>query len=180
MKITKLVAVCALSCASAFSALAQQATPVSNYNPADAFGPLFYTQNGNEFRSANGAPGVKYWQNRVDYNITANLDETQNLVTGSVTLTYKNNSPDQLPYLWLQLDQNTFKDGSRGKQITPSKSRYGAQGEKFSGGYEIKNVIVSKKSGDVKFTSVIEDTRMQIRLDQPLGANGDVITIKID
>ena len=180
MKITRLIALCAFSCASALSAFAQQAAPVSNYNSADAFGPLFYTQNGNEFRSASGAPGAKYWQNRVDYNITANLDETQNLVTGSVTLTYKNNSPDQLPYLWLQLDQNTFKENSRGKQITPSRSRYGAQGEKFDGGYQIKNVSVSKKSSAVKFTSLIEDTRMQIRLDQPLAANGDVITIKID
>ncbi|RZL42467.1 MAG: M1 family peptidase, partial [Pedobacter sp.] len=175
-----------LVCATfAFSASAQQAAtpstaPTTNYSPAEAFGPLFYTQNGNEFRSANGAPGAKYWQNRVDYNITASLDETKSMVSGTVTITYKNNSPDKLPYLWLQLDQNTFKEGSRGQQVTPARSRYGAQGEKFDGGYKINNVSVSQKVGAVKFTSIIEDTRMQIRLAQPLAANGDVVTVKMD
>lgn len=183
MKLTKLINFGLVCCVFAFSASAQQTAPpvpAPNYNPAEAFGPLFYTQNGNEFRSANGAPGPKYWQNRVDYNITANLDETKNIVSGTVTITYKNNSPDKLPYLWLQLDQNTFKETSRGYAITPSRSRYGAQGEKFDGGYKIQNVSVAQKGGVVKFTSIVEDTRMQIRLDQPLAPNGDLITIKMD
>lgn len=180
MKINKLIALCYVGCAFVFSANAQQTAPTTNYSPAEAFGPLFYTQNGNEFRSAMGIPGPKYWQNRVDYNITASLDDTKSLVTGSVTITYKNNSPDKLPYLWLQLDQNTFKNDSRGKQITPARSRYGAQGETFDAGYKIQNVSVSQKSAAVKFKSIVEDTRMQIRLDQPMAANGDVVTIKID
>ncbi|WP_246474734.1 hypothetical protein [Pedobacter roseus] len=143
MKLTKLINFGLVCCVFAFSASAQQATtpaPATNYNPADAFGPLFYTQNGNEFRSAIGAPGPKYWQNHVDYNITANLDETKNMVSGTVTITYKNNSPDKLPYLWLQLDQNTFKETSRGYAITPSRSRYGAQGEKFDGGIKSRTL----------------------------------------
>lgn len=185
LRINKLITLCLVCCLVAFKASAQQATtpatpPVSNYVPSDAFGPLFYTQNGNEFRSAIGAPGPKYWQNRVDYNITANLDETKNTITGTVTITYKNNSPDKLPYLWLQLDQNTFKETSRGYAITPSRSRYGAQGEKFDGGYKIQNISVSQKAAPIKFTSLVEDTRMQIRLDQPLAANGDLVTIKMD
>ena len=158
-----------------------QTTPnTTNYSSADAFGPLFYNQNGNEYRSASGAPGPKYWQNRVDYNITANLDETKHMVSGTITITYKNNSPDKLPYLWLQLDQNTFKETSRGYAVTPAGSRYGAQGEKFEGGYKIENLSVSQKAAQVKFTSLIEDTRMQIRLDQPMAAGGDIITIKMD
>lgn len=180
MKINKLIALCYVGCAFVFSANAQQTAPTTNYSPAEAFGPLFYTQNGNEFRSAMGIPGPKYWQNHVDYNIIASLDDTKSLVTGSVTITYKNNSPDKLPYLWLQLDQNTFKNDSRGKQITPARSRYGAQGETFDAGYKIQNVSVSQKSAAVKFKSIVEDTRMQIRLDQPMAANGDVVTIKID
>jgi len=183
MKLTKLITLCLVCCVFAFSASAQQTTtpaPATNYNPAEAFGPLFYTQNGNEFRSAIGAPGPKYWQNRVDYNITANLDETKNTVTGTVTITYKNNSPDKLPYLWLQLDQNTFKETSRGYAITPAHSRYGAQGEKFDGGYKIQNISVTQKAAAVKFTSLVEDTRMQIRLDQPMAANGDIVTVKMD
>ncbi|GGI22195.1 M1 family metallopeptidase [Pedobacter mendelii] len=185
IRLNKLFTTCLVCLTVAFSASAQQASttqsvPTTNYSPADAFGPLFYTQNGNEFRSANGAPGAKYWQNRVDYNITASLDETKNIISGTVTITYKNNSPDKLPYLWLQLDQNTFKDGSRGKQVTPARSRYGAQGEAFDGGYKIQNLNVSQKAGAVKFTSIIEDTRMQIRLAQPLAANGGIVTIKMD
>lgn len=177
MKINKILTLCLFCCATAISATAQQ---TSNYSSAEAFGPLFYTQNGNEFRSAIGAPGPKYWQNRVDYNITANLDDTKNLITGTVTITYKNNSPDKLPYVWLQLDQNTFKNDSRGKQVTPARSRYGAQGEQFEAGYKISNVSVAQKAAAIKFTSLIEDTRMQIRLDQPMAANGDIITIKMD
>jgi hypothetical protein len=157
-----------------------QDKPVSKYNAEEAFGPLFYTQNGNEYRSASGAPGPKYWQNRVDYNISASLDEATNKVTASITITYKNNSPEKLPYLWLQLDQNSFKENSRGQAITPLTSRYGAKGDKIDGGYNISNVSVSQKSKAVKFTSLVEDTRMQIRLDQPMAANGDVVVIKMD
>jgi len=163
-----------------FAQTTPPATSTTNYSPADAFGPLFYTQNGNDFRSASGAPGAKYWQNRVDYNITANLDDVKNTISGTITITYKNNSPDKLPYLWLQLDQNTFKETSRGYAITPARSRYGAQGEKFDGGYKIENLSVLQKAAPVKFTSLIEDTRMQIRLTQPMAPNGDLITIKMD
>lgn len=166
----------------AFSAAvdAQQAPPVSNYDQHQAFSPLFYTQNGNEFRSASGYPGAKYWQNKADYAIAATLDDVSNTVTGTVTITYKNNSPDKLPYLWLQLDQNLFEEHSRGNALIKTGSRYGARGEKVNGGYKISGLSVAKKSGPVKFSSITEDTRMQIRLDQPLGAAGDVITVKMN
>jgi hypothetical protein len=159
-----------LVCLFSLTSFAQQTPPTTNYVPGDAFGPLFYTQNGNEYRSASGAPRAKILANRVDYNITATLDDTKNMVSGTITITYKNNSPDKLPYLWLQLDQNTFKETSRGYAVTPPVSRYGAQGEKFDGGYKIKNISVSQKALPVKFTSLVEDTRMQIRLDQPMAA----------
>lgn len=152
----------------------------SKYNPHLAFSPLFYTQNGNEFRSASGYPGAKYWQNRADYNISAVLDDQKNTVTGTVTITYKNNSPDQLPYIWLQLDQNLFEHNSRGNGLIKAGSRYGARGEKVNGGYQITDLAVSQKAQGVKFTSIIEDTRMQIRLDKPLAANGELITIKMN
>jgi hypothetical protein len=60
----------------------------------------------NEYRSASGAPGPAYWQQRADYNITCELDEQNLRLTGSETITYFNNSPDQLRYIWLQLDEN--------------------------------------------------------------------------
>lgn len=151
----------------------------SKYVPEEAFGPLFYTQNGNEYRSASGAPGPKYWQNKVDYHVSASLDEATSKITATVTITYKNNSPEKLPYLWLQLDQNSFKEDSRGLAITPLQSRYGTRGEKFNGGYNISNVSIAQKGKEMKFTSLVEDTRMQLRLAEPMGA-GDVVVIKMD
>lgn len=159
---------------------AQQPSAVSKYDPHAAFSPLFYTQNGNEYRSASGAPGPKYWQNRADYNITATLDDKKNTVSGTVTITYKNNSPDQLPFLWLQLDQNLFEKDSRGNGLIKAGSRYGARGEKVDGGYTITDLSVAQKALPVKFTSITEDTRMQIRLDKPMAANGDQLTIKMN
>ncbi len=116
----------------------------------------------------------------MDYTISSNLDEANNKVTGSVTITYKNNSPDKLPYLWLQLDQNLFAPGSRGNALIAAGSRYGARGEKLEGGYKIEGLSVSQKAKPVKFTSLIEDTRMQIRLDQPMAAGGDIVIIKMN
>jgi hypothetical protein len=176
----KLSALILLACSFSFNSDAQQALPESKYDSHAAFSPLFYTTNGNEFRSASGYPGPKYWQNKVDYNISANLDDATNTISGTVTITYKNNSPDKLPYLWLQLDQNLFSPKSRGSELIAAGSRYGSRGEKVNGGYTIKGLAVSQKSKAVKFTSIIEDTRMQIRLDQPMAASGDVITIKMD
>ncbi len=64
----------------------------------------------NEYRTASGAPGPKYWQQRADYTIKCELDETRMRLTGSETITYFNNSPDLLTFLWLQLDENEHSD----------------------------------------------------------------------
>jgi hypothetical protein len=175
-----LLALCALTFGSATYAQQASTPAAGNYDTHTAFNPFFYTSNGNEFRSASGYPGPKYWQNRADYNISATLDEAKNTVRGTVTITYKNNSPDQLPFLWLQLDQNLFAKSSRGNSLIPKGSRYGARGEQIDGGYDIKNLTVLQKGKAVKFSSLVEDTRMQIRLDQPMAASGDLITIKMD
>lgn len=170
----------ALLCFLSLGVLAQENTAVSNYDPHAAFSPLFYTHNGNEYRSASGAPGPKYWQNRADYNITANLDEAKNTVSGTVTITYKNNSPDRLPFLWLQLDQNLFSPDSRGNSLIASGSRYGSRGEQLKGGYKINGIEVFQKMKPVKFSTLTEDTRMQIRLAAPMEPNGDMISIKMN
>lgn len=182
LQIVQKTLLCAVLFAFSMGTYAQETSTAgaTNYDQHAAFSPLFYTQNGNEFRSASGYPGAKYWQNRADYTITANLDDKSNTVSGTVSITYKNNSPDQLPYLWLQLDQNLFEEHSRGNGLIKAGSRYGARGEKVDGGYKISGLSVFKKTLPVKFSSITEDTRMQIRLDQPLGASGDIITIKMN
>ncbi len=66
----------------------------------------------NSFRTASGAPGPDYWQQKVDYDIDVSLDEETHQVTGSEKILYHNNSPDTLTYLWVQLDQNNFSQDS--------------------------------------------------------------------
>jgi hypothetical protein len=82
-----------------------QNNPGSNHaNKFEQLGTTLPTPN--EYRTASGAPGPKYWQQRADYNIKCELDETKQRLTGSETVTYYNNSPDVLTYLWFQLDEN--------------------------------------------------------------------------
>ncbi len=66
----------------------------------------------NEYRTGSGAPGPKYWQQRADYVINAELNDDNQSITGSETILYYNNSPDVLKYLWLQLDQNINAKGN--------------------------------------------------------------------
>lgn len=160
----------------AFSAttFAQEAP---KYDYTEAFKPFFYPQTGTETRSASGQPGHKYWQNSADYQLNVSLDEAKNEITGSAEITYTNKSPDQLGFLWLQLDQNLFAKDSRGNAVVPlSGSRNGAHGEAFDGGYKIKSVKYDGK--DVKYT--ISDTRMQVDLPNDLKANGGVAKLKIE
>ncbi len=82
-----------------------QNNPGSNHgNKFEQLGTILPTPN--EQRTASGAPGVKYWQQRADYNIKCELDEKNLKLIGSETITYVNNSPDVLTYIWLQLDEN--------------------------------------------------------------------------
>src|SRR5688500_17702795 len=82
----------------------------------------------NTIRTGTGAPGPDYWQQRVDYVIRASLDTVAQRVTGEERITYSNNSPDTLRYLWIQLDQNLFNGTSRGSRIFDQDSRFGTQG----------------------------------------------------
>ncbi|MFC5412050.1 M1 family metallopeptidase, partial [Larkinella bovis] len=93
--------------------LRAQAPSTPNYKANDRFeqlGPVLPTPN--TFRTASGAPGRDFFQNRADYNIKVELDDANQKITGSETVTYYNNSPDALKYLWLQLDQNIFETNS--------------------------------------------------------------------
>ena len=79
--------------------------PGSNHgNKFEALGTILPSPN--EYRTASGAPGPKYWQQKADYDIKCTLDEDKQVLTGSETITYSNNSPNELTYLWLQLDEN--------------------------------------------------------------------------
>lgn len=153
--------------------------PETKYDPHVLFSPLFYPTGSTITRAATGEPNVGYWQNKADYSITASLNDITHEVTGSVTITYKNNSPHALSFLWLQLDQNLFNRESRGQARMPldSRSRYGDSKSSFNGGYKIPSV---KYENGAAANYIITDTRMQIRLDKILKPGGDVIKFKID
>jgi hypothetical protein len=159
--------------------------PISKYDYYDAFAPFFYSKDGTSTRSASGQPGFAYWQNRADYKLSATLNEVNNEIVGTSVIKYTNNSPDTMNFLWMYLDQNLFKQDSRGNAIIPVEgSRNGAQGQIFDGGHKIKSVkIVTTSKGiatekEVKY--LITDTRMQIFLPQELKSKGGSATIKID
>jgi hypothetical protein len=87
-------------------------TAVSDYPPvADSsiFAPLTVPPAPSATRLANGAPGPKYWQNRADYDLQAIIDTTTNTLRGTMTMRYTNNSPNALPFLWFQTEQNAFR-----------------------------------------------------------------------
>jgi hypothetical protein len=138
----------------------------------------------NTIRTASGAPGHAYWQQRADYTIRATLDEANRSITGAETITYHNNSPDTLSYLWLQLDQNLFKPDSDARTTATvisreawAKARGAEDGMKFEsmrgllesrsfeGGYTIKSVK-GPDGQPLKFT--INRTMMRIDLPQTL------------
>lgn len=157
---------------------AASAQTTSRYNQHEVFDPLFYTSNGDEYRSASGAPGPKYWQNRADYKINVTLDTAQHTVTGTTIINYKNNSPEELPFLWLQLDQNVYQQDSRGEATELiSGGRYA--NKTFTKGNEIKSVHLIQNGKAQEADYIINDTRMQIRLPQALKASGGAIEIKI-
>ena len=167
------------------AALFAQEKETSNYNYNEAFGHDFYTKNGTATRSASGKPGHAYWQNSANYTIDVNLNETTKEISGSEIITYTNNSPDTLEFLWLQLDQNLFKKDSRGNAIIPVQgSRNGANGQDIDGGYGINTVKLIYKKGrrstEVNASFSIIDTRMKINLPKALEANGGTVGIKID
>jgi hypothetical protein len=155
------------------------AQDTSNYNPGETFDHNFLNSPGNIYRSGNGAPGPNYWSNKADYLIKASLDTTLKEITGSVTISYTNNSPDALNYLWLQLDQNIYKKDSRGSLTAPYNGyRFGEQN--YTQGYIIKSVKLLYNGESTAANYLVSDTRMQIVLPHLLKAGGDKIGIEIE
>ena len=130
----------------------------------------------NEYRTGSGSPGPKYWQQRADYVINAELNDVNASLTGSETITYYNNSPDALKYLWLQLDQNintkdnlttktdtyAVKDSASTKEMASELGLYD-----FDGGHKIKSI---KDATGKTLPYIVNATMMRIDLPQVLAA----------
>lgn len=171
------LALCLLSAGFQETSFAQTKSE-SVYDYKEAFRPGFYNTNGNVYRSASGKPGHEYWQNAASYDIKVSLDDKTRQVKGTVKIMYTNNSPDQLDFIWLQLEQNLFNQSSIGQAVVPmTNSRYGDSSTDFNGGYAITNVTGGGKK-DVKYS--INDTRMRIDLPTPLAPKGGKTEITMD
>ncbi len=139
----------------------------------------------NVYRAASGAPGHKYYQQQADYKIKVTLDDENTKLTGSETITYTNNSPDKLDYLWLQLDQNKRSKDSKTPLIegnvmdpyfTPAQFASKYLKERFDGGFNITSV---KSSSGKKMDYTINRTMMRIDLKESLQP-GKKISFSID
>ncbi|HEX8612447.1 MAG TPA: M1 family metallopeptidase [Telluria sp.] len=138
----------------------------------------------NTIRNAAGAPGHAYWQQRADYTIRARLDENKRSISATETVTYHNNSPDTLSYLWVQLDQNIFRPDSDARMSATvasrdawAKARSDDDGMRFdamrsileSPGFEGGFAIGAVKGADGKpLRYTINKTMMRIDLPQPM------------
>ncbi|MEM6644182.1 MAG: M1 family metallopeptidase [Bacteroidota bacterium] len=138
----------------------------------------------NSYRTASGAPGVDYWQQRADYKIKAAIDENSNLLEGEETITYHNNSPDKLSFLWLNLEQNVNRKGNEDfgdvmggvrDSISSMQMQYLVRAIDFPAGTDILWVRDSKGQ-DLPYT--VNNTLMRVNLPSAL-KTGDNITFSI-
>ena len=134
----------------------------------------------NDQRAASGAPGHEYWQQQVDYVIDVTLDEEERTLEGAERITYRNNSPDTLRYLWVQLDQNRFRPDSHSvltslgpdtESPTYTTVRRAVERSRFEGGQRIE-AVVDAVGEPLPYT--INDTMMRVDLSEPLAPGGSV------
>jgi hypothetical protein len=157
------------------------------YDPQKTFAPLTLPEPVNAYRSSNGAPGPAYWQNEAGYELHADLDTAAKELHTNEIITYTNNSPDTLPSLWLQLDQNIYRKDSRSHEmnggVRPQRRRQPASDDdnptSFTDGYLFDSVEIESGKQVVKADYLVSDTRMQIRLPQPLKGHGTQLRIRI-
>ncbi|MET0936141.1 MAG: M1 family metallopeptidase [Luteibacter sp.] len=146
----------------------------ANFDPRETFAPFAWPQPVSAYRSGSGMPGPLFWQNRADYSLAATLDPVKNTMVGKATIRYTNNSPDALDVLWLQMDQNRYTDDARGN-FTSGKTP-----KQHTGGYRIATVTLEQGGKSEKASYVVSDTRMQVRLPEPLAAHGGKVSVTID
>ena len=151
-----------------------QNNPNSNHgNKFEQLGSILPTPN--EYRTASGAPGPKYWQQRCDYDIKCRLDEDKKKLTGSEKVTYFNNSPNELTYLWLQLDENqhssvnnaNYEDSNPMRNTVNTYALERAEEDKTDNGYGVKILNLTGEDGK-KLNYTINKTMMRIELPKVL------------
>lgn len=144
------------------------------YDPRLTFAPLSLPDPVNVYRSSNGAPGPGYWQNQADYELHTTLDTKAKRLTTTETITYTNNSPDVLSSLWVQLDQNIYRKDSRARLASGGAQRRRkpvTEDDTFAyntEGFLFDSITVEAGKQTTKPETIVNDTRMQIRLAEPM------------
>ncbi len=155
------------------------AQPLSNSKHSDPVDRFFQIESWlptpNAQRTASGAPGPEYWQQRADYDIDVTLDDENQRIEGTVRIHYHNRSPHTLRYLWIQLDQNRFQPDSESATATTAPSlapklSFQAMSSilgrlAFDGGYKIESVTDADRS---PIDHTVVKTMMRLDLDEPL------------
>ena len=159
--------------------LAQDSTAIQGHKNNNKFKQLYEEfATPNRFRTASGAPGVDYYQQQVDYKMDIELDDANTKLYGKETITYTNNSPDALPYLWVQLDQNIRNEndmsGAKNPSGVPKFRRVDSfvdefTGEKFVGGFNVEEV---KDANGRPLRHTINQTMMRVDLPSPIPSGG--------
>lgn len=182
--ISKLIAICFVSFLSAQETKTETKREPGHYDN-NKFSQMYHEMaTPNMFRTASGAPGPAYYQQKADYKINLELDDNLSRVYGEETITYHNNSPEALEYLWIQLDQNIEKQDSKTNLIENDYIFPTTNGNSFSkrflekgfdGGFNI-GYVKDIKGNPMKYT--INQTMMRIDLDTPL-KKGEKISFAI-
>ena len=162
-----------------------QNNPNSNHgNKFEQMGGTFPTPN--EYRTASGAPGTKYWQQRCDYDIKCELDEKNLTLNGSETVTYFNNSPDVLTYLWLQLDENQHSSVNNANYQTANPMSRQTSPQQLDRNDEAKtdngygfNILKLTDAVGKPLKYIVNKTMMRVELPAPLKA-GQRFVFKLD
>lgn len=156
----------------------------SHYDPRLTFAPLTLPDPVTVYRSSNGAPGPGYWQNEADYELHARLDTANKQLAATEMISYTNNSPDALTSLWIQLDQNIYTKDSRA-HLASGGVRRGRQQSMQSGpppsteGFVLEDVQIEAGKQTTKADFLVSDTRMQVRLAEPLAPKGGQVRLRI-
>jgi len=155
------------------------------YDPRLTFAPLTLPDPVNAYRSSNGAPGPAYWQNEADYEMHADLDTAGKTLRNDEVITYTNNSPDALTSLWIHMEQNIYRKDARGRVVNGGLRRKNTVPDsednpngRTTEGFVLESVQIEHGKEFLTADYLVEDTRMQIRLPQPM-AKGGVLKIHI-
>src|ERR1700691_4575328 len=164
---------------------AAAAAGAATYDPRLTCAALTLPDAVNAYRSSDGADGPAYWQNEADYEMHAVLDTTAKILQNDEVITYTNNSPDSLASLWIHMEQNIYRKDARGgivngggpRRRKPVPDTEDNPNGRTTEGFVLESVTIEHGKESLKADYLVDDTRMQVRLPQPMSPKGSELKI---